>query len=725
VDSTGRETTFDPASPAGATLAIVDGANSLVGVACPSASVCVAVDTAGNEVTFDPASPAGAQPVAISAHGFTAVACPSTSRCAAVGRIDGAPTTGFIVTFDPASPSSKTTIQVTGEGGSGATLALIACPSVHQCTAEGDAKVVTFDPTSASGNLTPQGLPVWEEYTGLACPTANECVAVVTFYGNFGELVFDPASPGSGTQLNVDPGGGPVAIACVSGSNCTLVDLSGREVQFDPTSQAQPAVREVGPADGGFACPSASQCTSLDSVGDVVTFDPNSASIPAEIPLGLQALVCISPTSCTGVSGFGGGATFIATPSSLTVTASFTIEIREGMYWLSCPAANQCTAIDDGGSETTYDPSSNQGGTTRIISNFGFRGVACATTSQCVAVDGNGNALIFDPASPGSPTPNAVDAGQTPNAIVCPSATQCTVVDAAGGMVTFNPASIGSPTRHVLDSGNSLTDISCPSASQCTAIDSAMREVTFNPATGSGNVVALISGWNTQSSSPSIACPSPTQCTAFSLAGETTFNPVSVGAPVTVGLDGFLVGACAATTQCTAIDQQGREVTFNPNAPGKPKSDSIAAARQLSVVLAGGGTGTVKSSPAGVDCGATCAASFFKGTSVTLTARAQTGSTFTGWSGGGCSGTPTCQITIDGNATVTANFQWNGCFVPNVTGQPLATAKHAIVSNHCHVGTIVKKASTTVAKGSVISQSPAAGKRLKKGARVNLAVSKG
>ena len=43
--------------------------------------------------------------------------------------------------------------------------------------------------------------------------------------------------------------------------------------------------------------------------------------------------------------------------------------------------------------------------------------------------------------------------------------------------------------------------------------------------------------------------------------------------------------------------------------------------------------GTVSSSPAGINCGSTCTASFGSNTVVTLTAVADTGSAFAGWSG--------------------------------------------------------------------------------------------
>jgi subtilisin family serine protease len=76
----------------------------------------------------------------------------------------------------------------------------------------------------------------------------------------------------------------------------------------------------------------------------------------------------------------------------------------------------------------------------------------------------------------------------------------------------------------------------------------------------------------------------------------------------------------------------------------------------LTVTKGGAGTGTVTSSPAGIDCGSTCSHSFDAGTSVTLTATATAGSSFAGWSGGGCSGTGTCQVTMNAATSVTATF---------------------------------------------------------------------
>ena len=76
----------------------------------------------------------------------------------------------------------------------------------------------------------------------------------------------------------------------------------------------------------------------------------------------------------------------------------------------------------------------------------------------------------------------------------------------------------------------------------------------------------------------------------------------------------------------------------------------------LSVNKTGTGNGTITSSPAGINCGTDCIELLNYGTLVTLTAASSIGSTFVGWSGGGCSGTGTCNITITSATTVTATF---------------------------------------------------------------------
>ncbi len=72
------------------------------------------------------------------------------------------------------------------------------------------------------------------------------------------------------------------------------------------------------------------------------------------------------------------------------------------------------------------------------------------------------------------------------------------------------------------------------------------------------------------------------------------------------------------------------------------------------------GSGTVTSSPVGINCGSTCSYAFVYNTVVTLTASPTPPSTFGGWSGEGCSGTGTCTVTMSAAKSVTATFNSSG-----------------------------------------------------------------
>jgi hypothetical protein len=75
----------------------------------------------------------------------------------------------------------------------------------------------------------------------------------------------------------------------------------------------------------------------------------------------------------------------------------------------------------------------------------------------------------------------------------------------------------------------------------------------------------------------------------------------------------------------------------------------------LTADKAGNGTGTVTSSPSGIDCGSDCSEAYSSGTSVTLTATPGASSVFSGWTTV-CTGTGTCVTTMDASKTVTASF---------------------------------------------------------------------
>ena len=146
----------------------------------------------------------------------------------------------------------------------------------------------------------------------------------------------------------------------------------------------------------------------------------------------------------------------------------------------------------------------------------------------------------------------------------------------------------------------------------------------------------------------------------------------------------------------------------------------------LTVTKAGRGTGTVTSSPSGINCGSTCVATFTHGTTVTLSATPGRRSRFAGWSGD-CVGTGSCVLSMSGNHSVTATFAKRAphCVVPNVLGRSVATAQARLVRAHCAPGRVTRVFSPARRKGKVMAVRPRVGTVLSNRAKVALVVGKG
>jgi hypothetical protein len=80
----------------------------------------------------------------------------------------------------------------------------------------------------------------------------------------------------------------------------------------------------------------------------------------------------------------------------------------------------------------------------------------------------------------------------------------------------------------------------------------------------------------------------------------------------------------------------------------------VLGCRTLTVVKSGDGTGIITSDH-DIECGATCVGTFTDGTKVILTAAADGGAQFMGWTGP-CTGTAPCSLVVAANQDVTATF---------------------------------------------------------------------
>ncbi len=144
-------------------------------------------------------------------------------------------------------------------------------------------------------------------------------------------------------------------------------------------------------------------------------------------------------------------------------------------------------------------------------------------------------------------------------------------------------------------------------------------------------------------------------------------NVYSASYPLTAtGLDALFAGpdVLSPNTDVQFSGQLIRQGTISGTLTFVDVRNGASGSAQASVTLTddypgivtvdkeGSGTGTVISSPPGIDCGATCKADFGSGTSVTLTATAAPGSTFdwmtVDWGPLTCSGA-TCTLTVRSN----------------------------------------------------------------------------
>ncbi len=245
----------------------------------------------------------------------------------------------------------------------------------------------------------------------------------------------------------------------------------------------------------------------------------------------------------------------------------------------------------------------------------------------------------------------------TPSGIACVAAAgsatgTCSAEFAAELMVTLTAEPSAGGHTFVGWSGEG-----CSGTAACQLVMSQARQVTATFAAPQPlTVVVAGSGEGSVTSVPAgIQCArsggaSTGICTAAYAAGSTV--TLSASAPAGHTFTGWSGDGCTGTGACVVTMSQARGVTA-----------TFVAPVTLTVVAAGDGAGTVSSAPAGIVCAradgattGTCAATLPVNTPVTLTAVAAAGSAFAGWSGEGCSGTSTCQLTLSQAQAVTATF---------------------------------------------------------------------
>ncbi len=302
----------------------------------------------------------------------------------------------------------------------------------------------------------------------------------------------------------------------------------------------------------------------------------------------LAGLACSSGTRCVAIDGLGQTVTF--NPASPSGAAPVVRSANATLLGIACPSDNQCTVVDSGGHAITFDPASSGGATTATITSApgGLVSIACPGVHQCTTLDQSGNVETFDPTSPGTVTPVLIDATNGPAAIQCPSTGECVALFNNLGAhtshaVAFDPGSPATQTSNNLTVF--LVDMSCPSITRCTAVAPLSGEqYSFDPTkTTAPDHSTIDSGHELMR----VACSVSTQCTAVDTAGqEVSFDPTVPSAltPVFLGAGSLNGIACPTSSQCTAVGDLGQEATFNPTTTTAPSAVTVDPSNELTGV---------------------------------------------------------------------------------------------------------------------------------------------
>lgn len=325
------------------------------------------------------------------------VSCPSPSLCVAVG------TNNLIATAtDPTGGGGDWNVVYAGEGPSpylppsapfisGRQIEDVSCPSVGLCVAvtnEGNIYAST-EPTGPAWawDVTPidgKGRNIHLE--GVSCPTVSLCVAVSGGRNDSGKVFTSTNPTGDAAAWQVtqlDESLDLRAVACGSPSLCVAVGDEGRIVtSTNPTGGASSWTVIGAPAGPGslrgVACVAAALCVSGNKSGNL-----------------------LSSTNPTGGSS-----------SWSTVNGGSSVQITG----VSCPSASECLAVDNNGNVlTSTDPSGGMSAWSlanlvpyrppegNALEGNGFFGVSCPSRSLCAVTGALGQ--IFTSKTPFSATP--------------------------------------------------------------------------------------------------------------------------------------------------------------------------------------------------------------------------------------------------------------------------------------------------------------------------------
>ena len=312
----------------------------------------------------------------------------------------------------------------------------------------------------------------------------------------------------------------------------------------------------------------------------------------------------------------------------VTVSGSGTGSVSSTPVGIDCPGT--CSADFDDGTvvEITATP--------EVGHSFAGWSGACSGFGTCIVTMNQARSVTAAFDEPSSYPLNVVVLGGDANVISDPVGIDCPGTCSADFPTGSTVELIQTPAPGF---GFDSWGGSCSGDESCVLTMDQERGVSANYA-ALNTLMVTVDGAGTVTSTPAgIDCPGT--CSAgFLPAGKVLLDPQSIGGSIFTGWS----GDCSGTGICLVSMDQQRAVTANFTTPGFT----------LTVMLNGEGAGSVTDDQGFIDCPGNCSALVPSGTMLTLTATAETGSSFQGFAGD-CQGA-TCSITLDADRSVTATL---------------------------------------------------------------------
>jgi photosystem II stability/assembly factor-like uncharacterized protein len=573
-----------------------DGPNiQVIGVSCPTTSMCVAVGAAGDAYTTIGSSSAQSGAIEVTTDGgatwhaqaepsgqgiLQGVSCGSSSDCVAFGYTDSATA---IYTTDGGAHWTADTLNERLSG--------VSCASGSQCVvvSEGASPILV----SADGGATwnPATVPAGAGVQAVSCPSTTECVAVgpsstnapTMLTSSDGGRTWSSATPPSGVNSIIDSVscGTPTTCIAIGPSAAAWSNNGGQTWTATTLPSSVLAIYHASCSPSSTTCVATGISTAAD--GPIVLSSGNSGQSWAvgTLPSGTQAtdgVACVTGTLCHVVGS--------ATTQSGAAAPAFLSTVNSGVTWtnttvpngvapllsISCPTAMRCYAVSGlADLVTTGNGGSSWSSLAPPTGLTSLQSIACSSASSCLVSGAAGSKELFATSNDGTTWESRTlpDVEYGIQSVVCAAPTSCVAGGTSVIGTKLNPQFVGQSaismdggvTWSVLPGDFEPGALSCVNTTTCAVSENDSFSTGFgieytylNGAASGTDISQFADGID------GLSCVTSGVCDAVSAAGiwhQTTDDGISWQALTLPSGVGSLAGvSCSSAASCTAVGQQ-------------------------------------------------------------------------------------------------------------------------------------------------------------------------